>query len=95
MDKLNIGKFLQELSNQKNETKNSATYNIWSRHNQNTDIYEQKTPEINNFKENFEDQQKREINIEPRYASTKALPVINHSIDRIPTIDTFNPGNKV
>lgn len=95
MDKLNIKKFLQELSNEKNETKNSATYNIWSRHNQNTDIYQQKTPEINNFKENFEDPQKREINIEPRYTSTRALPITNHSIDRITIIDTFNPGNKV
>ena len=81
-----MSKFLQELSNQKNETKNSATYNIWSRHNQNSDIYQQKNPEINNFKENFEDPQKREINIEPRYSSTRALPVTNHSISANPSI---------
>jgi hypothetical protein len=95
MDNLNIEKFLQELSNQKNSNKNSTSFNIWSRLNQNNDIYENKNPEINNFKENIEENKKREINIEPRFSSTKALPVTNFSIDRIPTIDTFNPGNKV
>lgn len=95
MSNLNIEKFLQELSNQKNTTKNTLNYNIWTRHNQNLDINQQKNPEINNFKENYENIEKREINIEPRFTATKALPIINHSIDRIPTIDTFNPGNKV
>ena len=95
MDNLNIGKFLQQLSNQKNNNKNSISYNIWSRHNQNSDLYQQINPEINNFKENFEDKKKREIKIEPRFSSTKALPITNRSIDRIPTVDTFNPGNKV
>jgi len=95
MDNLNISKFLQELSNQKNSNNNLTTYNIWSRHNQNSDIYQQKNPEINNFKEYSEDLKKREIKIEPRFSSTRALPITNHSIDRIPMIDTFNPGNKV
>jgi hypothetical protein len=95
MDNLNIKKFLQELSNQKNSNKNNTNFNIWTRHNQNSDIYQQKNPEINNFKENNEDVQKREINIEPRFSNIRALPVTNHSVDRIPTMDTFNPGNKV
>ena len=95
MDNLNIEKFLQELSNQKSNIKNTPTFNIWSRHNQNTDLYHQKNPEINNFKENYKDFKKKEINIEPRYTATKALPITNHTIDRLPTIDTFNPGNKV
>lgn len=95
MSNLNIEKFLQELSNQKMTTKNNTNFNIWTRHNQNSDIYQQKNPEINNFKENLEDNIKREINIEPRYSTTRALPITNHSIDRIPMMDTFNPGNKV
>ena len=94
MDKLNIEKFLQELANEKNSKKNT-TFNIWSRHNQNSDIYEKKNPEINNFKENFVEVQKREIVIEPRFASTKALPITNFNVDRLPMMDTFNPGNKI
>jgi hypothetical protein len=95
MDNLNIEKFLQELSNKKNGVKNTTSFNVWSRHNQNTDLYQQKNPELNNFKENTEDVKKREMIIEPRFSSTRALPITNQSFDRIPMMDTFNPGNKV
>ena len=44
---------------------------------------------------NFNKNEKvKDISLEMRRNTVESMPFINKHIDRIPTMDTFNPGNK-